>query len=195
MPSLKAFSKNWRSLQGKYVLCQYPRARITTFVKETTLKINRAKQKVSSQPVVSNYERRINAFVSDKWVMMNLTLHNLIFVGQMSLKGSSWMFNSSRHRLCTILQTTPPDKLPSPCQNLACTRMFETTFYITVSLGEYRRPLFPLIKMRADKRKLKIRILAECSSTKKCSMWWSIVQFAYVASLKSWRTKKEPIMY
>ena len=62
--------------------------------------------------------------------------------------------------------TDPPPskkaKLPSPCQNLACTRMFETTFYITVSLGEYRRPLFPLIKMRADKRKLKIRILAEC---------------------------------
>ena len=108
--SLKAFSKNWRSLQGKYVLCQYPRARITTFAKETTIKDQQksgALSQLQSKKVVSNYECRINAFVSDKWVMMNL-----IFVGQMSLKGS-WMFNSSRHRLCTILQT--PHPLKKPC--------------------------------------------------------------------------------
>ena len=36
----------------------------------------------------SNYERRINAFVSDRWVMMN----PFTFVGQMSLRvRGSWM--------------------------------------------------------------------------------------------------------
>ena len=70
------------------------------------------------------------------------------------------MFNSSRHRLCTILQTPHPLKKPSyspPVKTQLAHVCLKPHF---ISLWGKTYP--PLIKMRADKRKLKIRILAEC---------------------------------